>query len=186
MSLTYDDLTPAAQHNARAQYVEHGFNYDWWDSTHEDFATIASILGITLDTHRNRRCIYFRLSYCQGDGASFDGDYRYNPEASTAIRAYAPTDTALHDIADRLTHIGVTTRLTDPEAEPPWAKIRSYRDHCVSVDSEHDEHARIFNDLTDWLYDRLRDEYEHLSSDESVAEAIRANEYQFTEEGEIA
>jgi hypothetical protein len=35
-----------------------------------------------------------------------------------------------------------------------------------------------------WLYDRLRENYDWLNSDEQVDETILANEYEFTETGE--
>lgn len=40
--------------------------------------------------------------------------------------------------------------------------------------------ARTF---ADWIYRQLESEYEHVNSDESVAETIRANEYEFTADG---
>ena len=41
-------------------------------------------------------------------------------------------------------------------------------------------------DLAHWLYVYLRTEYEWQTSEEQVAENIRCNEYEFTEEGRIA
>lgn len=38
-------------------------------------------------------------------------------------------------------------------------------------------------DLTRWLYRHLEREYDYLTSDEAVDEAITANEYTFTEAG---
>jgi hypothetical protein len=42
------------------------------------------------------------------------------------------------------------------------------------------------NELAQDYFFMLRDEYEYQYSDECVDESIRANEYEFTEEGEIA
>ena len=38
-------------------------------------------------------------------------------------------------------------------------------------------------DLARWLYRQLQVEYDHLTSDESIADGIIANEYTFTEGG---
>ena len=38
-------------------------------------------------------------------------------------------------------------------------------------------------DLARWLYRQLEREYDYLTSDESVDDAIRANNYTFTETG---
>ena len=41
-------------------------------------------------------------------------------------------------------------------------------------------------DCMRWIYHRLEKEYDWQNADEQVAENIEANEYEFTEEGEIA
>ena len=52
-------------------------------------------------------------------------------------------------------------------------------DQFPGVDMQTD----LMNDFNDWMYYRLRDEYEYLTSDEAVAESIIANEYEFDEDG---
>lgn len=54
---------------------------------------------------------------------------------------------------------------------------------CDEIDRAVIEEARGH---ADDLYRALRDEYEWLTSDEQVAESIRCNEREFTEEGELA
>lgn len=39
-------------------------------------------------------------------------------------------------------------------------------------------------DFADWIYERLSDEYDYQTSDSAVEETIRANEYEFDEDGE--
>ena len=36
------------------------------------------------------------------------------------------------------------------------------------------------------VYKRLQEEYDYLTSDESISEIIQANDYNFTNEGELA
>lgn len=43
----------------------------------------------------------------------------------------------------------------------------------------------IFSDKVNEAWRILRDEYEYLTSDEAILESIRANEYEFTEDGSI-
>ena len=69
---------------------------------------------------------------------------------------------------------------------------------CMSVEVEHNEDryrdigdaeeeiTQLMRDFADWIYERLSDEYDYQTSDEAVEEAIRANEYEFDEEGDRA
>ena len=41
-------------------------------------------------------------------------------------------------------------------------------------------------DFAQWIYDGLEAEYEYRQSDEVIDEAMIANEYEFTEDGELA
>jgi hypothetical protein len=53
-------------------------------------------------------------------------------------------------------------------------------------DAETDAEAVILEackDLSRWLYSRLREEDEYMSSDEAVADAMEANGYTFREDG---
>lgn len=43
--------------------------------------------------------------------------------------------------------------------------------------------TEAIRDLVRWLYRQLQVEYDHLTSDESIADGIIANEYTFTEGG---
>ena len=52
----------------------------------------------------------------------------------------------------------------------------------MTADADEDV-SEALRDLARWLYGRLEDEYEHLTSDEAVDESIRLNEYSFTEDG---
>ena len=52
----------------------------------------------------------------------------------------------------------------------------------MTADAE-DDVKEALRDLARWLYGRLQNEYEHLTSDEAIDEMIRLNEYGFTEDG---
>jgi len=52
----------------------------------------------------------------------------------------------------------------------------------MTADAE-DEVIAALRDLARWLYRRLEAEYEYLTSDAAVDEAIAANEYTFTDNG---
>ncbi len=61
---------------------------------------------------------------------------------------------------------------------------RDHPFHPAMTDDAEDVLTEAFRDLARWLYARLCAEYEYLTSDEAVDEAIVANDYTFTEAGE--
>lgn len=197
---TFDELSDAAKEQAREWYRGHGFDYEWWDGVYEQAEQAARILGIEFDRHKtnNQKAtgaprIFFSGFYHQGQGSAFDGSYRYAKGAAKAIRAEFSTDKALHRIADDLQAVQARAFYA------LRATISSSRDTSISVtaeDTRHnygwcaDEFERELRDIlgafNDWIFDSLRAEYEYLCSDESIDESLRANEYEFTEEGEPA
>ncbi len=107
----FPELSEAAKEKARSWYREIGPHYDWWDAVYEDFERVCEILGIRLKTTpvrlmgggtRAKPCIWFSGFWSQGDGACFEGYWSYAKGAAARIRDYAPQDTTLHGIADRL------------------------------------------------------------------------------------
>ena len=186
----YDELSESAQQKAREWYVEGDFCYDWWDFCYEDFCRVAEILGIEISCRQGRGAeIYFTGFYHQGSGSSFVGTYRYAKGAVAKIKEYAPKDEELHRIAYGLQEVQRRQfyRLV--------ADISSVRDHYIRVEVyDPDNHYRdigeaenevrdLMRDFNDWMFKRLQDEYEYLTSDEAVAESIIANEYEFDEDG---
>lgn len=199
-----DELSDSAKDIARAWYREGGFDYDWYDSVYEDFVRICTILGIAFKTRavrlygggtRQEPNIWFTGFWSQGDGASFEGNYCYAEGAAVAIRDYAPQDFELHGIADRLqslqrrnfyqiyADISQRGRYYHENTMTVTAE-RDHRYHPATTDDAEEVLTEAFRDLARWLYRQLEQEYEYLTSDESVDEAIVANDYTFTDAGQ--
>ena len=198
-----DELDDRAREAARAWYREGGFDYDWFEFVFEDFERICEIVGVTLATRPvklhgggtgRKPCIWFSGFWSQGDGACFEGVLRYKPGAPRAIRDHAPKDAELHRIAD------VLAAVQRPNFYQLKATIthrdRYYHEYCMTISVERDSPtwqdmttdaeetlAEALRDLARWLYRQLEHEYDYLTSDESVDDAIRANNYTFTETG---
>ena len=197
------ELSDKAKEKARAWYREHCMDFDWYDFVFEDFGTICGLIGIDLSTStvrlmgggtRDEPKIYFRGFWSQGDGASFEGVYRYACGGSGKLRNHAPKDAELHAIADALQDI------QKRNFYQLVAGIRQQGRYCheftMAVEVERDSGnyqdmtadaedvlTEAFRDLARWLYRRLREEYEHLTSDAAIDESIAANEWTFTEAG---
>ncbi|MGV6876574.1 antitoxin of toxin-antitoxin stability system [Pseudochelatococcus sp. B33] len=198
-----DELSDAARERARAWYREGSLDSDWYDATFEDFEHICEILGLRLKTRpvrlygggsRQKPCIWFSGFSSQGDGACFDSFYSYRKEAPRHIRGYAPQDKELHRIADALQAIQ-RRNFYQLHAEASH-RGHYYHEYSMTISVERDSPTyqdmtadaedvvtETLHDLARWLYRQLEREYEYLTSDEAVDEAILANEYTFTETG---
>ncbi|MDM3423927.1 antitoxin of toxin-antitoxin stability system [Citrobacter sp. Cb026] len=108
---TLDELSDAARENARNGYREHALSDDCYQNMFDGFTGICSILGVDIKRYtvpllsggnRQQPCIWFSGFCHQGDGACFEGDYAYQPQAVYRIREHYPEDADLHRIADLL------------------------------------------------------------------------------------
>lgn len=186
----FDELSEEAKEKAR-NWLREGNCEDsfWHECVIDDAKECGKIIGIDIDH------IYFRGFWSQGDGACFEGSYRYQKGAAKAIRAHAPQDKELHAIADRLQ---ATQR---PAFYGLTAAVKHhghyYHEHCTTIDvhdadgynvggDSEEDIMDILRDFMRWIYKRLEAEWEYQNADEQVDESIRINEYTFTEEGERA
>ena len=200
----YDELTDKAKEKARTWWRQGGLDYEWWDSSFEDFTTIGNILGIDFKNIANngvRPAIYFSGFWSQGDGASFAGSWTFDPDAITKLNEYAPLDTELHRIALVLKAIAVSyadnNAWEEDEDECPLSasitqgghSVHRFTMQCESDDPTGDSDEQLldtFRDFAYWMYKNLESQFNYLNSDESVVESIECNEYEFNEDGSRA
>lgn len=198
------ELSGAAAEHARDWYRRSAPDDGWQEFVFEDFARICAILGIDLATHpvrlfgggtRQEPRIWYSGFCSQGDGACFEGRYQYAAGASRAIRAHAPQDAELHRIAGALAGIqrrnfyqlGASIRHEGRYYHEYTMAIAVERGGATTQDMTTDAEKRIIEllrDLARWLYRQLEQEYWYQLSDAVVDEAILANAYSFTEDGE--
>lgn len=196
---TYDELDERAKERALELFsASVCTDLDDYQHTLDDAEHIASLIGIDLDVlpsnnpkAKGRPCIYWSGFYSQGDGASFEGTYRYKSGALKAIKDFAPHDNELHRIAKSLQEVQ-RRFFYKLEARVKARNSRHTMDIDVTyvddmwrdVSSAESEISTLLHDFADWIYDRLRDEYEYRTSREVLEEDIRFNEYEFYEDGE--
>lgn len=194
---TFDELSDAAKEKAREWYRNGQLDYDWWDSVYEQADTAAKHLGIDIDRKgKHTPAIYFSGFWSQGDGACFEGSYRYKKGwRSALLHEFGPGDTL-----NELLSIGQSLQEVQSKQ---FYKLEATCRHrgryqhsgCMVIDVEHaddryrdigdaeDEITTLLRDFADWIYGRLEQEHDWLTSDEQVDESIRANEYTFNEDG---
>lgn len=63
--------------------------------------------------------------------------------------------------------------------------IDVYANDEEAYTNQNEEVEELLRDFMNWIYRQLEQEYEYLTSDEAIAETIRANEWKFRENGKI-
>lgn len=197
----FEELNEVAKEKARDWYRE-GDDYSFvQEYVYEDASRMGRLMGIDIDTKpvklmgggtRYEPCIWYSGFSSQGDGACFEGSYRYQKGAVKAVKSEC-NDSELIRIATELQEV----------QRRHFYKLRastSHRGHyyhsgCMSVSVEHyddqyrdigsaeDDITQLLRDFADWIYEQLEKAYDYWMSDEAVDDTIIANEYEFTEEG---
>lgn len=189
----FDELSQTAKENAISKYAA---NHEWWDSVYDDFVQILDILGFEVTEHNNGRVYYnieFSGFYNQGSYAAFSGYYYFRKEMTKKIKDYAPKDKELHRIAKELSLMqkkcfySLSAKFRYSDYYGYSADMEDSRRQYGWVDNDEPEkHFReILKDLSNWLYEKLKEEYEYLTSEESFKESADANGWTFDERGNI-
>lgn len=204
----FSELSDDAKEKARDWYRgcidEHDFSCEV-----DEFVTIGEAIGIDFTTHnvnlmgggmRQEPNIWYDISCCQGSGACFEGTYTYKATAEQELRKINNDDSwAPIKVAQGLAAIQLRN------AFGLQANIRKRdhhycHEHTVSIEVEdrrndqrcddeinaaEKEIGELMVDLMRWLHRQLSDQRDYLYSDEAIDESIEANDYKFTEKGEI-
>lgn len=204
MLYEFDELSEAAKEQARDWWREcEAQEFGGFGEIYEPAETAAAILGIEFKQHdvpllsgktRSEPCIWWSL-HTQGSGACFEGSYSYKAGAAKALRAEFPTATELHEIADRLESVQRPAfyRLSARVEKLPGGHHYTH-EHTVGVDVSHPDREPTESEEKEieaalkcfmrWIHAGIESEYEYRMSAENVDDAIEANEYTFTAEGE--
>jgi hypothetical protein len=201
----FDELSDKAKEKARDWYREleaqdFGSHGEIW----EPAEAAAKLLGITFRTNevklmgggtRSEPDIRYSGFWSQGDGASFVGSYAYRKGCGKAVRSEFGKDEKLWRIADGLTALqkkhgyrieaDVTQGGSYVHKYTMDINITAPISDTIYTDKEavYKPLLGLMRDFAQWIYDCLEEEYEYRQSDEQVDEGIRANEYDFREDG---
>lgn len=202
----FDELSDSAKERARDWYRQHVFsdNNDW-DHVYEEAQNMGKILGIEISQRMYPTVgggtgyeprIYFSGFSSQGDGACFEGEYRYKKGALKEIKKAAPKDTELHRIAKALQEhqsrhfyrLVATCKQRGHYSHSGCMAVEVYdrEDDYRDIGPTEDHIIQLMRDFADWIYKQLNNEYDYQNSDEQVDESIKANEYEFDEDGKRA
>jgi hypothetical protein len=174
-------------------------NVDWWDCVEETFKSDMEAIGVRV------RKILFSGFWSQGDGACFDGEVEDWPLFLTSIgysdaaliyaaenfewgfssmhshylyyhhksvtyggQVNLPDNVDDHYFADRYIEWGPD----DIRTATLMTNLSNYAPMAL-----HDEFANVFENYMLDLYKQLHEEYDHLTSDESVLDSLDINDH---------
>jgi hypothetical protein len=198
----FDELSDRAKERARDKYRESALDYEWWEFVYDDAATCLGILGIDVmqasarlmdGTTRAKPAIYFSGFSSQGDGACFDCRYDYAKGAPKAIKAHAPQDAELLRIANELQDVQrrnfyrltATSKHSGRYSSETSTTIEVYLGDDDAPKETYETAAELLRDAMRWVYRQLEQEYDYQMSAEQIDESLRANDYDFDEDGSL-
>lgn len=204
---TFDELSSQAKEKAREWWLGCVDENDY-DATIEDAVHMGELLGIEIEArpwtntsgfNGSSPKVYWSGFCCQGDGACFEGAYRYKKGAVKAVKTETSAGRDDASKGDREL-LRIAQGLQEIQRKNFYQLAASTRQdgyymhsQCMSVDVSRDDKemtqdaeevvTQLLRDFADWIYSQLELENEYIYSDENVDEAIRANEYTFTVDG---
>lgn len=196
----FPELSDAAKEVARARFRTLSPEPDWCDYVITDFDHVCRLLGVELGTRsirlfgggaRQEPKIHFSGFCSQGDGASFEGGYRYRSGAVAAIKGYAPQDGRLHAIAVALQNL--QRRHFYSLTATIGTRGRGCHEYSMTIDVGRfggvaprcaaEDLAEALRDLARWFFSQLRAEWEYVTGDEFIDTELIDGGYEFTEAG---
>jgi hypothetical protein len=182
----FDELSPSAQEKALQDQRQ--FESEVWDANDyliSDFKEDIEKYGVSgVD-------VSYSGFYSQGDGASFTGlvDLRKYLKETGQEKDYAKLIKAFdEDLADDHVHI---VRLSNQYSHENTIASDGVNYHGTNNEVQQ-EADKLADNLTFFareksknIYKTLRDDYEYCMGDENLKENIKANEYEFTEDGKL-
>jgi len=181
----------------------------------DNYADAAALLGWNIRTRfvkllgggtRRAPAIYFSGFWSQGDGACCEGVWRAADCDAAKLKAEFPTDKALHDIADSFArvadiyanasfsvkHRGHYYHSGCTEFDIESGVDRDSNSNCASDDAFHarngaaDDLKDAARAFMDWIYSRLKSEYEYQNGEEVLRETCETAGEVFDEQGNRA
>lgn len=215
MLYQFDELSESAKDTARDWYrqcVADDFSSFHADSVLEDAARLGALIGIDIrqrpvklmnGSTRMEPDVYWSVAD-RSEGLSYSASYRYVKGGVTALEAEAPseydgkTDKQNADINRIARELADVQRRNFYKIQASVHHNGRVRDFAIDIDVEHADDNNLLSaadvsiveealeDFGTWMHRQLTQEWEYQNSDACVDENIRANEYEFTEDGRRA
>lgn len=162
----FEELSEEGKEKAIEKLYDINIDYDWWDSVYED----AKNIGLKIEEFDIDRGAYCKGKFIE---SAEECAHKIIDDHGESCETYKTAEEYL-----KQRDIMVNTAEKDENGE----LIDEYE-----LDNELDDLDREFlKSLCEDYRIMLQHEYEYLTSEEAIKETIEANEYEFTENGELA
>jgi hypothetical protein len=184
--MKYSELNDQAKAKVLDSFASTAFNDSFsWEHIYDDAKHIGELMGISIDN------ISFSGFSHQGSFASYSGSYAYRKGTLASVKAYAPKDTDLHDIAKALQDIQkrhfyrLIASISESHYYGMTYSIEDSENPYKDIGDDGWDLKDTLNDFAHWIYRQLESAYEYETSEEYIVENIEANDYDFSEDGDI-
>jgi len=165
---SFDELSQEAQQNAIINLSDINVDSNWWESTYEDAENVGlKITGFDLDRNKHVSGNFINGAY--DTALEIIDKHGENCETYKTAKGFFN----FWDEAVKLHSDNVTTDKVKEGSE-------DYFDEYVG-----DKEDEFLKNILECYSDILQNESEYLQSQEAIKETILANEYDFTENGEL-
>lgn len=170
----FEELSDEAQQKALEKLCDVNIDYEWWESVFEDAKTIGVVIKeFSLD----------RGSYCRGQFIESELDV-----AEAILKEHGKDCETYRDAYEFIWAMAESEdadyeeyrREVEPGDDFVWG-AEDFDPDAACPDELEEFQRTIFEDYRIIL----QKEYDYLTSEDTIRETINANEYEFTEDGQI-
>ena len=162
----FDELSEEAKEKTLEKLRDINVDYDWWEPYYEGFCEELRDIGIEAEDFGFD---LGRGAYLYINKGYFANEERFLNSAGVDLRRREAKDALQYGIELCTEHLGGGDAYN----------------YCDPNNLEDVNICEYLKDVLRGFWKELRDAYDHLISDEAVIETIEANEYEFSEEGEL-
>ncbi len=164
----YGELTEEQKQKVLENNANINVDFEWWDHMYDDAKNVLLKID-SFDLDRNRHCTGNFIEYAEDTAKKIIAEHGKSCETwETATNYLAERAELVKKYSD-----GVTTDIVSEDNE------YDFDNACEEIDAEF-----LRSILEDYSI-MLQKEYEYLTSEEVIIETIRANDYDFTEDGKV-
>jgi len=162
----FDELSEKAKEEALQKLRDINVDYDWWEPYYEGFREELRKIGIEAEDFGFD---LGRGAYLYINKGYFTDEERFLKLAGVDLRRREAKDALQYGIELCTKHLGGGDAYN----------------YCDPNNLEDVNICEYLKDVLRGFWEELRCAYNYLISDEAVIETIEANEYEFTEQGEL-
>jgi hypothetical protein len=164
----FSELSEELQQKAIEKHYDINVNYEWWDGIYQDAENIGlKLTGFDLD--RNRHATGEFIEYAVNCAE------KIIKEHGEGCETYKTAQSFLSDYKD------LVAKYSDGVKTDEVTEENEYEFDCECDDLEND----FLNSILEDYSILLQQDYEYQTSKEAIIETIEANDYDFTENGEM-